>query len=116
MTFTLKTKYLFNINIVKTNIKKYKRLPCHVFIRSNFLNRKSLSLFFKNFFSLTANFNKVFFLNPKQSSNLINIDLIKGYFGIIFLLLFSIEFIILSGIFEMYDNSFTVGFVGFLLL
>ena len=41
ITFTFKIKYLFNINIVRTNIKKYKRLPCHEFIRSNFLNIKS---------------------------------------------------------------------------
>ena len=32
-------------------------------------------------------------------------DLIKGYFGLIFILLFSIEFIICSGIFDIIDNS-----------
>ena len=110
MTFTFKIKYLFNKNIVRTNIKKYKRLPCHVLIRSNFLNRKSFPSFFKIFLSLTAKSNHVFFFNTKHSSNLINIDLIKGYSGLIFLLLFSIEFIIRSGIFEMHDNSLIVRF------
>jgi len=57
-----------------------------------------------------AKFNNVFFFNTKHSSNLINIDLIKGYSGIVLLLLFSIEFIIRSGIFEMYDNSLIVRF------
>jgi len=99
---------------VITNIKKYKRLPCHVLIRSNFLNRKSFLSFFKIFLSLTANFNNVFFFNTKHSSNLINIDLIKGYSGLIFLLLSSIDFIILSGIFEMYDNSLIVRFCSIL--
>ena len=77
ITFTFKIKYLFIKNKVKTNIKKYKRLPCHVLIRSNFLNIISFPFFFKNFFSLTAKFNNVFFFNTKHSSNLINIDLIK---------------------------------------
>jgi len=61
-------------------------------IRSNFLKRKSFPSFFKIFLSLTANFNNVFFFNTKHSSNLINIDLIKGYSGLIFLLLSSMIF------------------------
>ena len=78
MTFTFKIKYLFNKNIARTNIKKYKRLPCHVLIRSNFLNTNSFPSFFKIFLSLTAKSNNVFFFNTKHSSNLINIDLKKG--------------------------------------
>ena len=77
-------------------------------------NKKSFSPLFKIFLSLVANFNNEFFFNTKHFSNLINIDLIKGYSGLIFLLLFSIEFIILSGIFEMYDNSLIVRFCSIL--
>ena len=55
--------------------------------------------------SLIANFSNEFFFNPKHSSNLINIDLIKGYFGLIFLILFSIEIIVYSGIFAILYNS-----------
>ena len=112
ITFTFKIKYLFKINIVRTNIKKYKRLPCQVFIRSNLLTRKFLLflLFLKAFLSLIANFTNVFFFNPKHPSSLINIDLIKGYFGLVFILLFSIDFIVSSGIFDTRDNSFIVMF------
>ena len=81
MTFTFKIKYLFNKNIVRTNIKKYKRLPCHVLIRSNFLNTNFFPSFFKIFLSLTAKSNNVFFFNTKHSSNLIRIDLINTWQG-----------------------------------
>ena len=56
MTFTFKIKYLFNKNIVRTNIKKYKRLPCQLFIRSNLRTRKSFVSFLKLSFSIVANF------------------------------------------------------------
>ena len=98
-------KYLFNINMVRTNKIKYKRLPCHVLIISNLLIRKSFFSFLLFYTSLTAKFNSVFFFNTKHSSNLIRMDLIKGYLGRIFLLLFSIEYNILSGILEIRDNS-----------
>jgi len=68
MTFTFKIKYLFNKNIVRTNIKKYKRLPCHVLIRSNFLNTNFIPSFFKIFLSLTAKSNNVFFVSLKRKS------------------------------------------------
>ena len=70
-----------NTNIVEISIKKYKRLPCHELIRSNFLNRKTFPSLFKIFLSLTANFNNVFFFKAKHSSNLINIDLINTWQG-----------------------------------
>ena len=87
------------------SIKKYKRLPCQVFIRSNLLTINSLFSFLEVSPSLIANFSNVFFFNPKHSSNLNNIDLINGYFGLVFLLLFYIEIIVCSGIFEIPDNS-----------
>jgi len=74
-------------------------LPC--IDKIEFPEQKILFPLFKIFLSLTANFNNEFFFNTKHSSNLINIDLIKGYFGLIFLSLFSIEFIVCSGIFEI---------------
>ena len=110
ITFTLEIKYLFNKKIVKTNIKKYNRIPCQVFIRSNLPTRNSFFSFLKVSFlkvslSLISNFTNVFFFNTKHSSNLISMDLKKGYFGLVSLSLFSIEFIICSEIFEIRDNS-----------
>ena len=54
ITFTFKIKYLFKINTVKINIKKYKRLPCQVFIRSNLLKIKSFFSFLEVSPSLVA--------------------------------------------------------------
>ncbi len=107
---TFKIKYLFKINIVSINIKKYNKLPCQVFRRSNLVIRKFGFSFLKLFFSLVANFTNVFFFNIKHSSSFINIDLIKGNFGLVFFLLFSIELIVCSGIFEILDNSCIVKF------
>ena len=58
---TFKIKYLFNTNIVRTNKKKYIRLPCQVFIRSNLRTRKSFFSLLKVSISLIANFSNVFF-------------------------------------------------------
>ena len=91
------------ISSIENNNKSTR--PEYPFIRSNLLKIKSFFSFLYISFSLVANFTNVFFFNTKHSSNLIKIDLIKGYSGLVLLLLFSIEFIIRSGIFEMYDNS-----------
>ena len=110
ITFTFKIKYLFNTNIVKINVRKYIKLPCQVFIRSNLRIIKSFFSFFKFSLSVVANLSNVFFFNAKHSSSLINIDLRKGYFGLIPLLLFSIELIVCSGIFEISYNCLMVRF------
>ena len=103
--FTFKTKYLFKINIDKINIKKYNKVPCQVFIRSNLPTIKSYFSFLKFSTSSIDYFINLFFFNAKHSSSLINIDRMKGYFGIDFSSLFSIEIIVCSGIFEILDNS-----------
>ena len=77
-------KYLFMINRLKINIKKYNIVPCQVFIRSNLLIINFCFSFLKVSTSLVAYFTNVFFFNTKHSSSLINMDLMKGYFGIKF--------------------------------
>ena len=59
----------------------------------------------KVFVSLILSPTKVLFFKYKHFSSLNNIDLIKGSLGLRFLILFSIEFIEDSGIFEISDNS-----------
>ena len=87
--------------MVRIKIKKYKILPCQVFKISNLLIIKSLLCLLKVFFSLIIKLNNEFFLISRHFSNLINIDLMKGYFGLRFSILFSIELIVCSGIFEI---------------
>ena len=60
----------------------------------------------KEFGSFIANPAKVLFFKDKHFSSLNNIDLRKGSLGLSSLILFSIEFIEDSGIFEILDNSF----------
>ena len=59
ITFTFKMKFLFNIKIDRTNIRKYKRLPCQVFIISNCLKTKSFLSFWKVSLFLIDNSNNV---------------------------------------------------------
>ena len=59
--FTFEIKYLFKKKIHKINIKKYKKVPCQVFIRSNFLKINFCFSFLKVSTSLVANLTNVFF-------------------------------------------------------
>ena len=94
MIFGFEIKCLSKIKIVKRSIKKYKRLPCQVLIRSNLLITKSFLSFLKVFVSLVIKFTNIFFSNIRQFSNLINIDLMKGYLGLRSSILFSMELIV----------------------
>ena len=99
MIFELKKR--LTINNVKIRDKKYKKITFQEFRKSNLLTIYFLLLFSKVLVSLIANSTKVLSFKDKHFSSLNNIDLIKGYLGLISLIFFSIEFIEDTGIFEM---------------
>ena len=98
-------KYFFKPNKITIKIKKYKTLPIQVLRKSYFLRKNLFWYFLEIVVSLIDKSTSVFFFNSKLSSNLNSIDLINGYLGRIFSILFSIEIIVCSGIFVKRDKS-----------
>ena len=86
-------------------------MPCQVLIRSNLLIRKFGFSFLKFSPSLVANFTSEFFFNSKHSSNFINMDLIKGNFGLIFFALLAKNILNYGGKFQISDEKQNIIFI-----
>ena len=96
------------INSIENNNKNIR--PEYPFIRSILIKLEECLALKKNTLLKLAVRERKISKKAEKDFLFRKVDLIKGYCGLIFLLLSSIEFIIRSGIFEMYDNSLIVRF------